>query len=176
MLEQFLEILKYTLPSLIVLISVYLIIKQFVGQSLAKHRIEAFSDNQKLLTPLRLQAYERVILLLERITIEALALRLQVPGMSARQLQILMLENIRKEFNHNLSQQLYVSEKSWSAVKNCKEQIIRIINVAGTQMKTDSKASDLTRLAMQLYSENQSMLIEHSIEIIKKEASATFGM
>jgi len=176
MQEQILEILKYTLPSFIVLLAVYLIIKQFVKETINRQKIEAFSENQKLLTPLRLQAYERVILFLERITIESLAIRLQKPGMNARQLHMTMVDSVRKEFNHNLSQQLYISEKSWNAVKNSKEQIIRTINLSAASMNPKSKAGDLSKRAMEIYSDIKSMPIESSITLVKREGTRAFGM
>ncbi len=176
MQEQLLEILKYTLPSFIVLLAVYLIIKQFVKETINRQKIEAFSENQKLLTPLRLQAYERVILFLERITIESLAIRLQKPGMNARQLHMIMVDAVRKEFNHNLSQQFYISEKSWNAVKNSKEQVIRTINLAAASMNPKSKAGDLSKRAMEIYSEIKSMPVESSIVLVKKEGARAFGI
>lgn len=176
MASQFLEILKYTLPSLILLVTVYFIIKRFINLDIEKRKIETFSENLKIITPLRLQAYERLILFLERITVESLALRLQTPGITARELQISMLENVRKEFNHNLSQQLYVSKKSWNAVKNAKEQIIRTINVAGTKMNPQLKGHEFTKTALDVYSENNTFPVEAAVEVLKSEASLTFGM
>jgi hypothetical protein len=176
MLIQILEILKYTLPSFILLVVVYMLVKKFTEHDLNKQKVAAFGENHKLVTPLRLQAYERMLLFLERITIESLALRLQTPGISSRQLQIAMLEAIRKEFNHNLSQQLYLSKKSWNAVKNAKEQVIRNINVAGTQMNPQMKGQDFTKYAMELYIQNDSQPVESAIEIVKSEASVIFGI
>lgn len=176
MTEQILEILKYTLPSFILLITVYLVIRRFTEHDINKQKIDSFADNLKIVTPLRLQAYERLLLFLERITIESLALRLQKPGISARQLQVSMLEVVRKEFNHNLSQQLYVSNKSWNAVKNAKEQLSRIINLAGTQMNPQLKGHDFTKYAMDIYSQSNSAPVEAAILILKAEASKIFGI
>ena len=117
-MDNFLEILKYILPSLIMIIGIWIILKHFSGKESEKNKLQLLTGNQKYVTPVRLQAYERVILLLERITIESLALRIQKPNMKSIQLQILMLGTVRKEFNHNLSQQLYISTSAWLAVKN----------------------------------------------------------
>ena len=141
-----------------------------------KNKLQLLTGNQKYVTPVRLQAYERVILLLERITIESLALRIQKPNMKSIQLQILMLGTVRKEFNHNLSQQLYISTSAWLAVKNAKEQIVRAINLTGTKMNPKLNASDFSKALMQTYSEFESRPVETAIGIVKKEAERYFGM
>ena len=96
-------------------------------------------------TSLRLQAYERLVLLAERISLPNLISRLNQPGISAVEMKVILTENIKHEFEYNSTQQLYVSPVSWDAVRNLKEQNIMIINqVAGTLPATAS-ASDLNK-------------------------------
>ncbi len=124
-METIAEILKYVLPSLVVLATAYYLLKLFLDKEAEKTEIQMKSDLQKLSLPVRMQAYERLVLLLERIEPAGLLIRSNVPGMSAAQLQSELVQSIRSEFEHNLSQQLYVSTKVWEMVRNAREETTR---------------------------------------------------
>ena len=175
-MTEFLEVLKYTLPIIVFTVAIYFILKHFSAKDAGKYKYELIAKNQKIITPLRLQSYERIILFLERIRVESLALRLQSSKMSAMQLQIMMTSTVRKEYNHNLSQQLYVSSKAWSAVRNAKEMILRTINITGTNVSPRSDAKAFSRAVMEAYSELDSTPVETAIEILKKEVQVFFDM
>nr|NLA24418.1 hypothetical protein [Bacteroidales bacterium] len=104
---MFIEILKISIPALLLMITIIVVLKQIHKKEIDIKKIEQISRNQKLITPLRLQSYERLILFLERIGPNHLIIRVQQPNMSALELQKSMLANIRTEYEHNLSQQLY---------------------------------------------------------------------
>ncbi len=112
-MNTFLDVLKYTIPSLIVFATAYFILKTFIESEEKKRTLEIRTKNQKLITPIRLQAYERLTLFLERISPNSVILRVQKPNMTASQLQREMLNIIRTEFEHNLSQQIYISKQAW---------------------------------------------------------------
>jgi len=100
--------------------------------------------------PLQLQAYERLVLLSERIALPSLISRLNQPGISAYEMKIILTENIKQEFEYNSTQQLYVSPVSWDAVRNLKEQNIMVVNqVAGTLAPTAS-AGDLNKRILEV--------------------------
>jgi hypothetical protein len=100
--------------------------------------------------PMQLQAYERLVLLTERIALPNLISRLSQPGISAYEMKIILTENIKQEFDYNSTQQLYVSQVSWDAVRNLKEQNIMVINqVAGTLTPTAS-AGDLNKKILEV--------------------------
>ena len=103
-----LEILKYTIPSLVVLTSCYLIVRKFLVSEMQRKQLALFKDTQDITMRLRLQAYERLIVFLERISPRLLIPRVYDPSMTARDLQQAMTFNISAEFEHNLSQQIYV--------------------------------------------------------------------
>ena len=86
---------------------------------------EIASDQSK---QVMLQAYERVTLLSSRIALPNLIMRLNVPDSSARDMQMLLLQTIREEFDFNISQQIYVSNDAWNAVKTLRDQNLLIIN------------------------------------------------
>ncbi len=95
--------------------------------------------------PLQLQAYERLVMLTERISLPNLISRSSQPGLGARDMQILLLEGIKQEYEYNATQQIYVSPVSWEAVRNLKEQNMLIINqVAGT-LPPEASGMDLNK-------------------------------
>jgi len=100
--------------------------------------------------PMQLQAYERLVLLTERIALPHLISRLNQPGISAFEMKIILTENIKQEFEYNSTQQLYVSPVAWDAVRNLKEQNIMTVNqVAGTLPPTAS-AADLNKKILEV--------------------------
>jgi hypothetical protein len=95
--------------------------------------------------PLQLQAYERLVILTERIALPNLISRLSQPDFSAREMQVMLIETIKQEFEYNASQQIYVSPQAWDAVRNLRDQNMLIINTISKTLPTDAKASDLNR-------------------------------
>ncbi len=85
-------------------------------------------DSSFTTRPLQLQAYERLVMLAERIAIPNLVSRTNVSGMAAKEMQLLLLESIKQEYEYNATQQIYVSPVAWGAVKNLKDQNMLIIN------------------------------------------------
>lgn len=98
--------------------------------------------------PLQLQAYERLVLLAERIAIPNLVSRTSQPGLSAREMQLLLLESIKQECDYNSTQQIYVSPVAWEAIKNLKDQNMLIINQVAATLPPDASATDLNRMLL----------------------------
>lgn len=101
-------------------------------------------------TGLRLQAYERLVLLAERIALPNLISRLNQPGISAVEMKIILTENIKHEFEYNSTQQLYVSPVSWDSVRNLKEQNIMIINQVAATLPPTASAADLNKKILEV--------------------------
>ena len=101
-------------------------------------------------TQLKLQAYERLVLLTERISLPNLISRLNKPGISAFEMKIILTENIKQEFDYNSTQQLYVSPVSWDAVRNLKEQNIMIINQVSAGLPADASSAELNKKILEL--------------------------
>lgn len=100
--------------------------------------------------PLQLQAYERLVLLVERISLPNLVGRMNHPHLSARELQVLLLENIKQEFEYNVTQQVYVTQHTWNAVQNLKDQNMLIINQIANVMPAQSTGHELSRQLMEV--------------------------
>ncbi len=144
-MDVLLEILKLTIPGGIVFLTVYFMLKQHFDSVEKIKLIESRQSNKRESNPVRMQAYERMILFLERIHPDNLAMRTQKNGMSARVHQSEMLRTVRNEFDHNVSQQLYVSAAAWKLVKQAKEEVVRLINISASQVGEDATAVDLSK-------------------------------
>jgi hypothetical protein len=144
-MKELLEILKYTLPSLIVFLAAYYVLRSLLRTQEDQRKMEVVLENQRLITPVRLQAYERLILFLERISPESLVMRLNRPGLTVQQLHQEMLTAIRNEYEHNLSQQLYISPAAWEVIRNARGQILKLINTTFEEFKADDAAVEYSR-------------------------------
>lgn len=170
----FLEVIKYTLPSIVAFIAVFLIQKQFFEQQWQKSQLEIRRLNQQSITPTRLQAYERVVLLLDRISPNHLVMRLNKPGLEAKQFQSQLIQNIRSEYEHNLTQQIYMSRGAWEAVKKAKEESVKLINIAATKVPGDAPAIELSKTILELAMEIEELPTQKAIDLIKREARTIY--
>jgi hypothetical protein len=106
-------------------------------------------------TVLQLQAYERLIILAERIGLRHLLGGIPNEGLSARQYQATLVEAIKREYEYNISQQIYVSPKAWEAVQNLKEQNIFVINQLSGYIGPEATAKDLSRAIAEYLTGNE---------------------
>ena len=173
-METFLEILKFTIPSVIVFITAFFVIRQFISSETMKLQIEARKENQSLITPIRLQAYERLILLLERISPNNLVMRVHKQGMSARLLQSELIKAIRSEYEHNLSQQIYVSNASWEMVTRSKEEMVKLVNIASSKVNDNATGLDLSGMIFEISVQIENMPTQLAIDYLKREIRKTF--
>jgi hypothetical protein len=120
----------YSLPALVVFLTVYFLFSRYLQQQLRMEGLKLQKDHAKDILPIRLQSYERLIMLCERMSVDQLMLRLIHPDMGVKELRQAMLIAIQQEFEHNLSQQVYVSENLWKIIKVAKEQMQTIISAA----------------------------------------------
>lgn len=100
--------------------------------------------------PLQLQAYERLILLVDRIALPNLISRVNQAGLSARDMQALLTQQIRQEFEYNVTQQIYVTPESWEAVRNLKDQNLLIINQIASFLPAEATGQDLNRSILEM--------------------------
>jgi hypothetical protein len=173
-MDNLLIALQYTLPSLVAVGAAVLIIKAFIDKEYRERKNDYILKNQKIITPIRLQAYERIIMFLERISPATLITRVQEPGITAKQLQLMLLQQVRAEFEHNISQQIYITDESWEMVKNSKENLIKLINVASKDIGPDGPGYELTRAILDVYLKVENPPIEMAVRKIKEEFFTTF--
>lgn len=169
MKDAWIEIIKFSVPALLVLAAAYIVMKNFMDQQIQNSKINLKLTNAKIITPIRLQAYERLVMFMERITPENLLVRVYQPGMTSQQFHIELLKTIRNEYEHNLSQQVYVSDEAWEAIKNAKESILRLINTIASSEKGKESAQNFSQLALETYNSVDTNPTESAIELLKRE-------
>lgn len=180
-----LELLRYLVPTLLVIFVLWMLLRFFFRREEAIRRQEIESrdrahlagikgKNTGIITPIRLQAYERIILFLDRITPDNLVMRLRMPGTGSGEMQGLLLQNVREEFEHNMSQQLYVSDEAWEMVKRAKEEVIQLINNTGAGMKEGDNGLDLCRKILEQVAGNDIYPTVNAIQAIKSEIRKLF--
>jgi len=173
-MDIFLEILKYILPALIVFFTAYLSIRLLIKNDQQKRDFEIMVKNRNVITPIQLQAYERLTLFLERISPDALVMRLNKEKITAKQLQNEMLKTIRAEFDHNVSQQVYISSKAWEMIKNAKERTIKLINTTAMTIKPDASGLHLSKAILEKVAEQDELATRMAIEHLKQEVRNYF--
>jgi hypothetical protein len=149
-------------------------VRTFIGKEIELKKIEVRGRSIETVLPIRLQAYERITLFLERIAPQALIFRLSNPTYSAQEFHRILLDEIRNEYNHNVSQQVYMSEYVWNMVKNAKEELTASINEVAGAMNSDSKAIDLSRQLLQHILDKKEDAVALALSELKKEIQQTF--
>ncbi|MCR4801000.1 MAG: hypothetical protein K5860_10870 [Bacteroidales bacterium] len=144
--------------------------KSFWDNENKKREAEQRIENAKITIPLRIQAYERLVLLLERIKPESMLLRVTTPQMTAGLLHQELLITVRAEFEHNLSQQIYVSQESWTAVKLAKDNLVRLINEEASKVAAGAPATALSEAILTTYMNQPNNPIQNALSILKKDA------
>jgi hypothetical protein len=173
-MNDFAEILKYILPSLIVGASSILTIKYFFDNEQRRRDADLRDQNRATVTPIRLQAYERIILFLERISPANLILRANPTEMDARQLQRVLVQQIRDEYEHNLSLQIYLSLKAWEMVKSGKEELILVINQSASELHPEAPGIDLAQKIFENYLKLERPPLASASEFIRQESARFF--
>jgi hypothetical protein len=169
-----LEILKYTIPSLVLFLTVFYILHSYFEDQERKRQSKSAFKNRELITPLRLQAYERIVLFLERISVESLILRISEVGMTSKQLHSDLLATIRAEYEHNLSQQLYISDKAWETIKSARSNTIKIITLCAEKTPGDAPYTQLSTKILEMIMEMDETPTSTAINFLKKEVQLLF--
>jgi len=168
------DILKTLIPSLVVFFTAYYMIRQLLKREESRQQMELMQNHQKLITPIRLQAYERLTLFMERINPESLIIRVSQGSKNNQWLQQNLLAAIREEFEHNLSQQLYVTPQVWEEVKNAKEKMVQLINSTAIQLDPKSHSMELSKAILEQYAQTQPQPTRNAISLLKNEIKILF--
>jgi hypothetical protein len=169
-----LELMKYIVPAGFVLAAVALILRENRLSAETKEKYAVFKGALSQIVPLRLQAYERAILFLERISLESLILRVDGSGKNAKVFQIEMTLEIRAEFEHNLSQQLYIDGESWGAVVRAKEKTLGMINQIGRTMPPEASGIDFGKRLLNEMVNTESAPAREAIIQLKRDVHQMF--
>jgi len=136
--SKILEILAYCLPALIMGAIAYFVFNLHIKNENNRRNFLLHKENQKQALPLRLQAYERMALFLERIEPSKLLIRVTPNSPDKYDYENLLVFHIEQEFEHNLTQQIYISDKCWTIINTAKSTLIQTIRKANMSDKVDS--------------------------------------
>jgi hypothetical protein len=159
-----LTIVSLLLSGLAIIIALYSLLRK------KEQKTETSAAEKFESMPLRLQAYERLVLVAERIALPNLISRLNQPGISAHEMKIILSENIKQEFEYNSTQQLYVSQQGWDAVRNLKEQNIMVINQVSDSLPATASSSDLNKKILEVMMSQPGSLHEMVLQVLNNEA------
>lgn len=173
-MEILFQIALILLPSGAVLYTTMMFLRKQSEKELRNLQLELKKERQSFFLPNRVEAYQRAVLLMDRISPNSLVMRMHNPGLPAKMMQAELLKSIREEFDHNVAQQIFISPKAWEMVRNSKEEIIKIINLAGSQMAETSMAMDLSAKIFEISAEVGTLPTEITIEYLKRELQELF--
>ena len=173
--EFVIEILKYLIPSLVVFLTAYFVLSKMLSQALKQQEMEKRMEQRNDALPVRLQAYERLVLFLERISPQHLLARNQGDFATAPEQQLVLINSVRMEFEHNITQQLYVSRKVWAVVRAATEETITIINRVASTLPSDASGRDLIRGVFEYVIESESSPTDDALELLHQEAKQLFA-
>ncbi len=174
-LDTILEILKYVLPSFVVFLTAFFVTKSFYNNELKKLEQQLKTESRKDTLPLRLQAYERLTVFLERISPNNLIPRMVQSNMNAFMFRQVLLQAVKMEYEHNLSQQIYVSISVWRAVTLVKDDLIKDINILCASVPPDTPAIDLSKRILEHYIESEQTLpMQQVLDMVKQEVKKLF--
>lgn len=175
---EVLEFLSYMIvaliPSAAVIYVVYILLKKQGEKEISALTIQIKKERQTSFLEPRVDAYQRAVLFLERITPNNLIMRVYNPSLSARDFQTSLLDTIRKEYEHNLAQQIFISLSGWEMVKTSKEETIKIINIAARQLGGDANATELSSKIFEIVAEIGELPTEITIKQLKGELQMLF--
>jgi len=170
-METLLELLKITLPALTVFFTVWFILKEFFNGQLQQKNLELRQQAANTSVPLKLQAYERLILYCERIYLPTLILRLRDDNMTNAELRLALLITIQQEYEYNITQQLYITSQLWEIVKVSRDNTLNIINLAYEKVNPKDNCSALISILLDIAPQQEASGLQIAIKAIKQEAA-----
>ncbi len=175
-MELVADLVKIILPAGLVLWAMYLTVSSFIKKDIVEKELAIKAETTKTMLPIRLQAYERMALFLERISPNNLLIRLNGRAGNVLAFQQLMLAEIREEFSHNLSQQIYMSDQAWTVVKNAMNETVAIINLSARDLAPNSPALEISKRIFEVIMEKNVNPSDEALRVIKQEIRENFMM
>jgi hypothetical protein len=169
-----LQIALILIPAGLVLVTAIFMLKKIAERDVRNLNIEMKRDRQNHLLPLRLDAYQRLVLFCERINPNALIMRLHNPGLPALAFQQKLLAAIREEFDHNVAQQIFISTEAWDIVTRSKEETIKIINMAAKDCDGAAFSGDLAQKVFEICGQLEQLPTDIAVRGLKKELHTMF--
>jgi hypothetical protein len=168
------DILKYTMAGIATVYVAFYLIKPYLdkSESLQLMELKKTISNQTL--PLRLQAYERVVLFIERVNPANMLVRLNGTGLSAVELYAVVTNEIRTEFQHNITQQVYVSTRAWTVVTRVKDDTLSVVTNAVKVLPETATGLDLCKTVLAHLSHLEDNPYDIALKIVREDMEALF--
>ncbi|MEM0996518.1 MAG: hypothetical protein AAGN35_05545 [Bacteroidota bacterium] len=172
--DLILEILKYVVPAGFVLGGVGMVMRENRLKAETKEKYGILQQTFAEMMPLRLQAYERAILFLERISPDSIIIRVDGSNKTVQLFQRQLIAEIRAEYEHNIAQQLYIKNDSWEELVRAKEQTLALINATARTLPPDAKGMELGKRVLQEMSRQENSPTRSAIRALKSDVQQTF--
>ena len=157
-----------------IVLIVFRFLKKQTDKEVIKLRSELHKQRQEFFLPSRLDAYQRSVLLLERIHPNSLIMRAHNPKLNATLFQAELVKTVRSEFEHNLAQQIFITAGTWEIIRNSKDEVIKLIHMAGSQMNEKSTSTDLSEKIFEIIAQLEEFPTSIAVKIVKKEFQELF--
>ena len=168
------ELLKLIIPAALVLYGMYLTVKLLLERDADRQHHEVQNRYTEVVIPIRLQAYERMVLFLERISPNNLLPRLGNSAATALEFQQVLLQEIREEFNHNLSQQVYMSQVAWDHIQSAMNEVMSLVNQASANIPADAAPIELSKKIFGQIIDNGQQPTAEALRVVKRESQDMF--
>ena len=173
-MDALIEFGKILIPASVVLYAAFLVVRSFIQKDIDLKKLEIRAKSIETVLPNRLHAYERMTLFLERMSPQNLLVRLNTGSVPAREFQQVLLAEVRNEYNHNVSQQVYISEEVWELIKNAKEDLIVNINDAASELGEGASSMDLSKKIFEKTMGKTVDPLAHALSELKREIQRIF--
>ena len=179
-MESLIDLGLAILPAVLVFMTAWLLFDKYLSRIefpavQSTNNLEA--ERLRIMLPLQLKAYERLIIFMERIDPSAMVMRISQSGMSSIQLQLEFLKAVREEFEHNQSLQIYVSPQCWAKIVHAKNEVNGLIKIAAEKTsQADASGAELARIILQIESKVQETPVKQAIAQLNKEARQLSGV
>jgi len=174
LLPFLLDILKYTFAGVGVVWVAFYLVKPYLERDEKIQLLEFRKAVSNQTLPLRLQAYERLVLFIERINPENMLIRLNATAYSAKELNILIMEDLRSEYQHNITQQIYVSTRAWGVVKNIKDDTLTMVSNALKTLPETATGLELSKTILGFLSQVENNPYEVGTGVMRKDLEELF--
>jgi hypothetical protein len=169
-----LDILKYFIAGIGVVSATYYIIKPHLERSDKIQLLEFKRSLNSQTLPLRLQAYERLVLFIERVNPASMLIRLNASAYSASELHTMVVSEIREEYQHNVTQQIYVSAQAWGVMRRVKDDTLAIITNSIKALPEGATGMDLSRTVLMHLSKLEDNPYDIALAMIRKDLEDLF--
>ncbi len=169
--QGLIDFLVYLAPSLMVFFTTWFLVRRFLQRETTLKMLELKSLQQKEMMPLRLQAYERLSIYLERISPNVMLLNQYEPGMTVLEFQQGMLTMIRDEFEHNYAQQIYITPALWNLIRNAKEEVARQVIIGASSLDGEAPAYQLSKKIFDAIIDKDEHPTQRALNILKVEVA-----